>query len=50
MNYKKAYLYLFNRMTDLEKTAALDRRFDSEKLMLWIRDLQSEAEEIVISC
>ncbi len=49
MNYKKAYLYLFNRMTDLEKTVALDSRSDTEKLLQWIRDLQSEAEEIVIS-
>lgn len=49
MNYKKAYLYLFNRMTDLELDEANRRKFDSDKLLMWIRDLQTEAEEIVIS-
>ena len=49
MNYKKAYLYLFNRMTDLELDEANRRKFDSDKLLMWIRDLQTEAEEIAIS-
>ena len=49
MNYKKAYLYLFNPMTDLELDEANRRKFDSDKLLMWIRDLQTEAEEIAIS-
>lgn len=48
MDYKKAYLYLFNRMTDLEADMA-KRRLDPEILIMWIRDIQTTAEEIVIS-
>ena len=49
MNYKKAYLYLFNRMTDLMLDAECRKLEDFDKLLLWIEDLQSAAEEIVIS-
>ena len=49
MNYKKAYLYLFNRITDLELDADRRRMFNSERLLLWLRELQAEAEDIVIS-